>query len=95
MKYTEVAQCRKYYAIEIKEDNIDEVLEFIDRFSSQVSPDFDSFDESKQVGWLFKRSGTNTLYLRIGSYVVVDTELNIQVISHYDFTTQYKILSEI
>jgi hypothetical protein len=95
MKYAEVAQCRKYYVIEIKEDNIDDVLEFIDMFSSQVTPDFDSLDESKQVGWLYKRSSVNTLSLRIGSYVVVDTELNIQVLSRYQFTTQYKVVSEV
>ena len=94
MKYTEVAQCRKYYAIKIKEDNIDEVLEFIDMFSSHVTPDFDSFDESRQVGWLYTRSGTNTLYLQIGSYVVADTEFNIQVISEYAFVTQYKVIKE-
>lgn len=88
MSYRKVVKRKTYYVLQITEANFDEVLDFIDRFSHRYTPDFDAIDENKQIGWLYE-SSVKTLSLRIGSYVVADTDMNIRVLTEQAFNAQY------
>lgn len=90
MNYRKVVKRKTYYALQITEANLDEVLDFIDRLSHRYTPDFDAIDENKQIGWLYESSSVKTLSLRIGSYVVADTDMNIRVLTEQAFKAQYE-----
>lgn len=92
MSYRKVVPRKTYYALQITDTNLDEVMDFIERFSCHYSPDFDALDENKQIGWLYESSGIRTLSLRIGSYVVVDTDMSIRVLTEQAFKAQFKFV---